>query len=76
MVWFIFVVVKQVVEAPQGQNAALIREASDKLEAVQVPFKLPLSLSLFCFLSHSLSHSKSIFLLECFGGTTECPGED
>jgi len=27
--------VKQVVEAPQGQNAAQIREASDKLEAVQ-----------------------------------------
>eukprot|EP00026_Physarum_polycephalum_P013462 Phypoly_transcript_13866.p1 GENE.Phypoly_transcript_13866~~Phypoly_transcript_13866.p1 ORF type:complete len:207 (+),score=48.78 Phypoly_transcript_13866:303-923(+) len=27
--------VKQVVEAPQGQNAALIREASDKLETVQ-----------------------------------------
>lgn len=28
--------VKQVIEAPQGQNAAEIREVSDKLQALQV----------------------------------------
>lgn len=28
--------VKEVVDAPQGANAALIREASEKLETVQV----------------------------------------
>ncbi len=36
-----FLSAKQVVDAPQGQNAAEIAKASDKLQAVQVQFEKP-----------------------------------